>query len=237
MASHHKRQNPSDNLLSHFLQQSSSSHLYSTHPRIAAWVRELSNASESVDPAAPPTPPAKRRRVLRELHNNPQSRRPQCAKLKHPDTHAMSGSSKKQKEQKTAAIEDDDSRATRNRTRRGGRSENKAVLPLREQMISIPEDNANTLPSTEGFASTSAASEYEAISQVPSFPLPIMTSSKGRSPTRSSSPKKRNVVKREDLALLSPTIEFRDFEEAENLGIELPKSIKELWFRCEVSSL
>ena len=72
------------------------------------------------------------------------------------------------------------------------------------------------MPLTEESAPASAASEYDAVSEAPSFPTPTVTSSKGRSPTRSSSPKKRIVAKREDLALLSLTIEFRAFRDAGN---------------------
>lgn len=95
----------------------------------------------------------------------------------------------------------------------------------------VPDENANAPHLTKESSSTL---EYDAMSEVPSFSLATMSSSQGRSPSRSSSPKKRTVAKREDLALLSPTIEFCAFEEAKNLGVELPQSVQELWHRCDV---
>ncbi|MCJ1426986.1 hypothetical protein MMC29_004889 [Sticta canariensis] len=221
MAAHHKRRNPSDIPFSHFLQHSTSS-----RPEIAAWIRRLSTLSESTDPAAPPTPPAKRRRVLRELHSNPQSRHPHCAKHQHADTNSMGGSPKKDEAQRPSATGDDDSRLTRSRTRKSERAGSISVVSTRERIVAIQENDANTLPLTEEPVSTSATSEYDAISEAASFPPPTWTSSQGRSPTRSSSPKKKTVVKREDLALLNPTIKFRAFSKAENLGIALPQSAR-----------
>ncbi len=217
--------------VSHFLQHSTSS-----RPEIAAWIRGLSAPSEWTDPAAPPTPPAKRSRVLRKLHSKPHSRHPHCAKH-HADTNSMGGSPKKQEVQRTSATGDDDSRLTRSKTRKSERAGSKAVVSMRERMVAIPQDDANTLPLTEEPASTSTASEYDAISEAASFPPPTMTSSKGRSPTRSSSPKKKTVAKREDLALLNPAINFKAFRMAEDLGIVLPQSVKELWYRCDASLL
>lgn len=86
---------------------------------------------------------------------------------------------------------------------------------------------------TEEPASASAVSEYDAVSEAPSFPPSTVTSSKGRSPTRSLSSKKRVVAEREDLAFLSLIMEFRAFREAENWGIELPQSVKGLLYRCD----
>ncbi|XTI85968.1 hypothetical protein V2W45_1340897 [Cenococcum geophilum] len=230
MAAHQKRRNPSDMSLSHFLRHPPTSRLTSSRPDIADWVRGLSTPSDSTDPVAPPTPPAKRRRVLREVDSSPQSRHYQCPKDEHADAYLMSGSLRKQEVQKTPAIRDDDNRPTRSRTRKSGRAGSRAVVSMRERMVAVPGDDANTPPLTEEPVS---ASEYDAVSEAPSFPPPTVTSSKGRSPTRSSSPKKRTVAKREDLALLSPIIEFRAFREVENWGFELPQSVKELWYRCD----
>ena len=201
MAAHHNRRNASDIPFSHLLQHSTSS-----RPEIAAWISGLRTLSESTDPAAPPTPPAKRRH-------------PHCAKHQHADTHSMGGSPKKEEAQRPSATGDDDSRLTRSRTRKTERA------------------GKNTLPSTEEPASTSATSEYDPFSEAASFPLPTLTSSKERSPTRSSSPKKKTVVKRQDLALLNPRIKFGAFTNAETFGIVLPQSVKNLLYRCEAGFL
>ena len=58
-------------------------------------------------------------------------------------------------------------------------------------------------------ASTSTASGYNLISKAPSSSLPTMTNSNGTLHIKSSSSKKKTVAKRENLALLSPTIQFR----------------------------
>ncbi|KAH0552947.1 hypothetical protein GP486_006857 [Trichoglossum hirsutum] len=226
MAARQKRRNPSDMSLSHFLLHSAATN---SRPNIADWIRGLGAPSDSTDPAAPPTPPAKRR----EVDSNPQSRYHQCLRDEHTNALLMSGSSRKQKVQKTSAIRDDDNFPTRGRTRKSGRARGRVVVSMREQMAAVPEDDTNTPPLTEGPASASVASEYDAISEAPSFPLPTVTSLRERSSTRSSSPKKKTVTKREDLALLNPTIEFKGFDEAENCGIELPQSVKELWYRCD----
>jgi hypothetical protein len=145
----------------------------------------------------------------------------------------MSESPRKQKVQKTPTTGDDDSFPTRGRTRKSGRARGRVVVSMRGQMATMPEGNANTPPLTEEPTSASAASEYDVVSGALSLPPSTVTSSKRRSPIRSSSPKKMTVAKHEDLALLSPTIEFRDFSEAENWGIELPQSVKELWYHCK----
>lgn len=210
--------------LSHFLQ-----HSMSSRPEIAAWICGLSTPSELIDPAAPPTPPAKRSRVLRELQSNPQSRN-SC-------TNSMGESSKKQEAQRTSATVDDDNRLTRSRTRKSERAGSKAVVCMRDRIVAIQEGDAKILPLTEQPASTSAASEYDVISEATSFPPPTLTSSKGRSPTRSSSSKIKTVATRADLALLNPKINFKAFRMADNLGIVLPQAVKELWHRCDASLL
>ncbi|KAI9764630.1 MAG: hypothetical protein M1840_008127 [Geoglossum simile] len=229
MAARQKRRNPSDMSLSHCLLHSLTSRPTNSHSDIADWICGLSDPSDSTDPAAPPTPPAKQR----EVDGNPQSRHHQCPKDEHADTHLMSGSPRKQKVQKTPTIGDDDSFPTRGRTRKSERARSRVVVSTRGQIATVPEGNANTPPLIEEPASASAASEYDVVSGAPSLLPSTITSSKGRSPTRSSSPKKMTVTKRGDLVLLSPTIEFGNFSEAENWGIELPQSVKELWYRCE----
>jgi hypothetical protein len=78
---------------------------------------------------------------------------------------------------------------------------------------------------------------FDTISEAPLFPPPTAVSLKiSRSSTRTwlLSPKKRVVIKREDLAYLSPRIEFKAMRQAENLGITLSGSVQALWERCEV---
>ena len=45
------------------------------------------------------------------------------------------------------------------------------------------------------------------------------------------------MAKREDLALLNLAINFKAFRMAEDLGIVLPQSVKELWYRCDAGLL
>lgn len=97
----------------------------------------------------------------------------------------------------------------------------------------VQEDQILYTPQT-----SSVASDIDSISNAPSL-LARTASISNRSPSRSSSPSKRlrktpaTVTKRGDLALMKPRIEFRAFEDAEELGLVLPQSIKDLWMRCE----
>jgi len=61
----------------------------------------------------------------------------------------MSGSPRKQEVQKTPVIRDDDNRPTQSRTRKSGRAGSRAVVSIRERMVAVPGDNANTPPLTK----------------------------------------------------------------------------------------
>ena len=126
---------------------------------------------------------------------------------------------------------------TRSRTGKKGKAGSKPAVIMRDRIVAIKEDDPETLPLTEEPASTFAASEYNVLSETASFPPPTLTSSKGKSPTRSSSSKLKTVATRADLALLNPRICFKSFRMAEHLGIMLPEAVKELWYRCDVSLL
>lgn len=206
----------------------SSCRMNSSPEGTAAWVRGLEAFPNLIDPAAPPTPPAKRRRILREINGNSWS----CSSQNTQQSYPMSGSPRKQQVRETHAGKDDGTKSIRRSARNDRRAGSTAVLSMRGRRVA-PVEDTNTPSRTEELDSTS---EYDAVSEVPSFPPPTTSSVKGRSPTRSLSPKKRTVAKREDLALMSPTIEFCAFREAENWGIELPRSVKELWYRCDVHS-
>lgn len=62
----------------------------------------------------------------------------------------------------------------------------------------------------------------------PSFPAPA-SSLRSLSP-----PKKKTASTKADLAYLNPNIEFLPLRNIEEIDISLPKSVMELWSRCEV---
>jgi hypothetical protein len=62
----------------------------------------------------------------------------------------------------------------------------------------------------------------------PSFPAPA-SSLRSLSP-----PKKKTASTKADLAYLNPNIEFLPLRNIEEIDISLPKSVIELWSRCEV---
>lgn len=136
------------------------------------------------------------------------------------DTHMMSSSPKKKMAQKPSTTNSDDSRLTRSMTQKGEGAGSKTVG------FTVQEKPAS-----------SAASGYDLISKAPSSSLRTMTSSNETFGTKSSSSKKKTVVKREDLALLNPKIHFRAFEEAGDWGIDFSQAIKDLWSRCHARFL
>lgn len=113
----------------------------------------------------------------------------------------------------------------------------KAVFIMRDLMFAIKEDDVGYFNFTEEPASTSATSGCNLFSETMNFPPLAGTSSKGRSPTRSSSSKIKTVAPREGI---SP---FRSRESASNVlgragtfcGLCWPQAVKELWYRYDVS--
>ncbi|XTI82381.1 hypothetical protein V2W45_1337572 [Cenococcum geophilum] len=178
-------------------------------PDIACWI------SECPPPVTSQT--HKHRRALADISHthNPQYHKPSI----------MSSTLRKQRK-----ADDEENQATRSRTRNAARLG--SALSLRSTVNSIAEDE-NPILVTED---ASVVSAFDTISEAPSFHPPTTVSSKtsrSSTRTRSSSPKKRVVTKREDLAYLSPRIEFKAMRQAENLGITLSGSVQALWERCE----
>lgn len=175
-------------------------------PDITCWINECA-------------PPTKHRRVLADISHkhNPQS-------------HQHSTMSSTFRGQRKRG--DEDTRATRSRTQNAVRIG--SALSLRSAKVESTTEDGDPTPLRED---APVASHFDAISEAPSFPPPTTVSSMtSRSPTRarSSSPKKRRVTKREDLAYLTPRIEFKAMRQAGSLGITLPESVEALWERCEV---
>jgi hypothetical protein len=78
----------------------------------------------------------------------------------------------------------------------------------------------------EADAKRSAADAFS--EGAPSFPAPA-SSLRSLSP-----PKKKTASTKADLAYLNPNIEFLPLRNIEEIDISLPKSVIELWSRCEV---
>jgi len=179
-----------------------------TRPDVACWL------SECVSPAVP----RKHRRVLEDISHKHNLR---CRQQS-----TMSNTFRRQR--KTA---DEGTRTPRSRTQQTARVG--SALTLRSTKTkSIAEDEDPTPLKDDA----TVASDFDTISEAPSLLPPTTVSSMtSRSPTRtrSSSPKKRTVTKREDLAYLSPRIEFKAMRQAGSLGISLPESVRALWDRCE----
>jgi hypothetical protein len=173
-------------------------------PDIACWISEC--------PPAVTSQTHKHHRALANISHthNPQYHKPSI----------MSSTLRKQRK-----ADDEENRATRSHTR------NAARLGSALSHRSTIAEHQNPIPVTED---ASAVSALDTISEASLFPPPTTVSSKtsrSSTRTRSSSPKK---PKREDLAYLSPRIEFKAMRQAENLGITLSRSVQALWERCEV---
>lgn len=74
--------------------------------------------------------------------------------------------------QRTSVTGDNGGRLTQSRTRKRGKAGSKPAVIMRDWIIAIKENDAETLPLTEEPASTSAASEYDVILETASFTYP-----------------------------------------------------------------
>ncbi|RMZ66525.1 hypothetical protein GMOD_00001867 [Pyrenophora seminiperda CCB06] len=191
------------------------SHKQKDHDKVfdllhAAPIEKRLDIAYWISKCAPTTIPRKHRRILADTSNTQH----------HPST--MSGTSEKQQK-----ANDEDVRITRSCTQDAARPGSAMSLRSGKVKSTTSEGGSPSLPRE----TMSAASDI--ISEAPSLPPPTSKASRSSAHTRSSSPKKHTITKREDLIHLTPRIDFMLIQEAKDVGVIIHESVRLLLERCE----